>query len=71
MLANVYPDGGTDPMNRKSGWRHTAEARQKMSDAKAGRQFTPEHREKLRVGARRFWDRVKRLQAAAEADTAA
>lgn len=54
----------------KKGYRLSAETRQRISEARAGTKLTPEHKEKLRASAKRFWDEVKRLKAAQEQSAA-
>lgn len=51
----------------KAGQRHTEVSREKMSRSRAGRKLAAEHKAELSASARRFWARIKKLEAAAEA----
>lgn len=44
-----------------TGMKRSAEARARMSAAAKGRVFSEEHRAKLREGAKRFWERRKKM----------
>ncbi len=49
----------------KPGWRHSEELKQKMREAHRGRKLSPETKAKLSASKRRFWTRIRKLQAEA------
>jgi hypothetical protein len=49
------------------GWKLSDQTRKRMRAARLGRKLSPATRAKISAKSRAFWDRVKRLEADAEA----
>jgi len=48
------------------GWKLSAQTKKKMAAAQRGRKHSAATKAKIGAGSRRFWDRIRQLQADAE-----